>query len=183
MSESGVNENKRTSLIEEIHRVFAQTPRPSADQLVRTQEGNEPRLIQQALAHVPEWTELDSDFVDQLPDGFGSALSFFSSPAFRYYIPAYMVADLTAGLKHADVVFHLIHGLSSAERDIPVNRKLYGQKTWFQYSAERFSVFNYAETETIVKFLQYRCEHPDTFESERQRIHEALSFYWIPQLR
>ena len=45
-----------------------------------------------------------STLIDRAPDGFGSALSFFSDEAFRFYLPAYLIADsVTAQLEDAAI--------------------------------------------------------------------------------
>ena len=47
------------------------------------------------------------------------ALSFFSEGGFRYFLPAYLIADLEDRLQTADPVFHLTNGFSDKVVDIP----------------------------------------------------------------
>ena len=55
-----------------------------------------------------DWRGIDADFLD----GHANALSFFSEAGFRYFMPAYLVADLRGLLYTADPLFHLTHGFS-----------------------------------------------------------------------
>lgn len=45
-------------------------------------------------------------------DAHYSALSFFSEAAFRFFFPAYLIADLRGELRTADPLFHLTGGFS-----------------------------------------------------------------------
>jgi hypothetical protein len=77
----------------DIRAAFSSTPPPDPGQLRDSSEGDEPFLLEAEFKHVPDWRRLDTAFIDRAPDGFGSALSFFSGAAFRYYLPAYLLAE------------------------------------------------------------------------------------------
>ena len=47
---------------------------------------------------------MEPPFLDSAPDGLSSALAFFSDEAFRYYLPAYLLAALDRKLALADPV-------------------------------------------------------------------------------
>ena len=54
-----------------------------------------------------DWRTVDPGFLD----GHAVALSFFSEAGFRFFLPAYLIADLQGKLSTADPLFHLTHGV------------------------------------------------------------------------
>ena len=62
-------------------------------------KAEEPYLLEEEFKGKTDWQLLDSEFIDQAPDGLASALSFFSDEAFRFYLPAYLIADIDGKLK------------------------------------------------------------------------------------
>jgi uncharacterized protein DUF6714 len=162
----------------QIRDAFATTPPPAADRLRGSNEGTEPFLLEAEFRHVPDWREVDAAFIDRAPDGFGTALSFFSSEAFRYYLPAYLVADLRQKLRQVDPVFHLWHGLVDDQRANPDNERRYGSWTWFEAMSDRFRAFTPHESAAIVAYLRYKAEHDD-LDLDRPMIEQALRNYWL----
>lgn len=73
----------------QIRGAFESTPPPDSHGLRGSGEGDEPFLLEAEFRQVPDWRHADVAFIDRAPDGFGSALSFFSHEAFRYYLPGY----------------------------------------------------------------------------------------------
>ena len=159
----------------QIAAAFANVERPGNWAISSSREGDEPVLLERALADKGDWRSLDAVFVDSLPDGYGSALSFFSDEAFRHYLPAYLIAQLDDKLRLADPTFHLCYGLDDASRDTPVNARRYGARTWFDQARARFSVFTRDESKAIVAFLECRAEQS---EFDRDVIHQALNAFW-----
>jgi hypothetical protein len=127
---------------------------------------------------VPDWRQTEGALIDRAPDGFGSALSFFSSEAFRYYLPAYLIADLRGELQQANPLFHLWHGLVDEQRNTPVNQRRYGSWTWFEAVSERFRNFTPAEAAAIVAYMRYKAQH-DELGVDRPMIEQALRNYWL----
>jgi hypothetical protein len=89
----------------QIREAFEATPAPDPARLRGSGGGEEPLLLEAEFRHVPDWRQVNASFIDRAPNGFGSALSFFSSEAFRYYLPAYLLADLRAELQQANRCF------------------------------------------------------------------------------
>lgn len=142
-------------------------------------EGDEPASLKQEFKGVPSWASLTADFLDQTPDGFGSALSFFSDEAFRYYLPAFMIADLDGRLERADPVFHLTHGLDhSATKKI--NPRRYGDRTFGDSARHRFSLFSTRQAKAIMEYLLH-CGSLDKFDAHS--IDRALSGYWADRAK
>ena len=162
----------------QIRAAFQDTPPPDPGDLRGSDESDEPLLLEAEFRHVPEWRQVDVAFIDRAPDGFGSALSFFSSAAFRYYLPAYLLADLRDRLQQANPVFHLWHGLVDDQRDTPVNERRYGSWTWFEAVSDRFRGFTPAEVAAIVAYLRYKAEH-DELGLDRPMIDQALRNFWL----
>jgi hypothetical protein len=170
--------NERDRLEADIRAAFEATPPPTPDRLRGSSEGEEPFLLEAEFRHVPDWRETESAFIDRAPDGFGSALSFFSSEAFRYYLPAYLIADLRGELQQANPLFHLWHGLVDEDRNTPVNRRRYGSWAWFEAVSERFRSFTPPEAAAIVAYMRYKAQH-DELGVDRPMIEQALRNYWL----
>ena len=116
----------------QIRAAFADVPHPGDWCLRGSNEGDEPFLLEREFTGKTDWRVLDSAFIDQAPDGYGSALSFFSDEAFRFYLPAYLIADIDSKLERHDPVFHLTHGLTDSGKVERVNPLRYGDRTWFE---------------------------------------------------
>lgn len=162
-----------------IAAAFAGVEHPGDGCLLRGVEGEEPHLVQLAFAGKTDWRGLEASFLDQAPDGYSSALNFLSEAAFRFYLPAYLIADIGGGLSSVDPVFHLTFGLTDAERLTPVNPLRYGKKTWFEATSERLDGFDPTQAAAVVAYLQFASARD---EFHRARIEEALRNYWQARL-
>ncbi len=163
------------AIIAQIAAAFAGVPYPGDHCLRNNSEGDEPFLLEQEFKGKSDWRTLDAKFLDLAPDGYASALSFFTHEAFRFYLPAYLVADLRGQLQRADPVFHLTHGLDDSSRSVLINPRRYGEQTWFDYARERFAAFNRTEAQAIVAYLKWKR---DARWVDRTDIDEALDLYW-----
>lgn len=137
-------------------------------------EGDEPASLRNEFAAVPEWTSLSTSFLDKTPDGYGSALSFFSDEAFRYYLPAFLIADLDDELQTADPVFHLTHGLNSSASE-RINPRRYGERTYGDAARYKFSIFTPGQCAAIVSYLKFKAARDDF---TAMQIRPALENYW-----
>ncbi len=158
-----------------IAEAFGDVERPGNWALRGSDEGEEPNLVELAFADKDDWRTIEPEFLDKAPDGFASALSFFSDEAFRYFLPAYLIADLDDRLELVDPVFHLTHGLDDEHRDKPINPRRFGDRTWLDARRYRFSVFTSAEARAIVAYLEFRALGD---EFDRARISQAIASYW-----
>lgn len=162
----------------QIHKAFAGVVYPGDWCLVDSREGTEPALLEEEFKGKSDWRALDAAFMDQAPDGFASALSFFSDEAFHFYLPAYLLADLEGRLHHADVVFALTHGIDNASRHEKINPRRYGERTWFEHARHKFAMFNRQEVGAIAAYLIYKRDASGVADFEKARISEALENYW-----
>ena len=162
----------------QIQKAFAGVAYPGDWCLTDSREGTEPTLLEGEFKGKRDWRALDPLFLDQSPDGFGTALSFFSDEAFHFYLPAYLLADLDGRLSQADVVFALTHGLDDKSRHKKINPLRYGERTWLEHARHKFAIFNKQEVRAIVSYLTYKLDTTATTDYEKARINEALEIYW-----
>lgn len=130
-----------------------------------------------AFADKPAWADLSPEWLDGVPDGLGSALHFLSDEAVRFYIPAYLVADLRGGLACAEPVFTLVHGFDDMGRLHTMPDRLGGTPT--RHAHARWDALNQAQAVAIVKYLEWVI-HRDGLDLAFGAA-EALSVYWSPR--
>ena len=175
-----------------IRSAFAAVEYPGDWCLRGSNEGDEPYLLEEQFKGKTAWSDLDASFIDQAPDGYGSALSFFSDEAFHFYLPAYLIADLQDRLQTADPVFHLTNGFSGKVVKLPagqriyektigksafVNPRRYGTMTWYDNARCQLSVFTREEAGAIVAYLEYKWD-ADPRGLNAEEINAALDTFW-----
>jgi hypothetical protein len=185
--------NDKQTIIDKIHLAFGANEYPGDGFLQGSREGCEPFEEIGPFVGRRDWRELEPDFLD----GHYVALSFFSEAGFRFFLPAYLVADLQGQLNTADPLFHLTHGFSDTTIKVPIkgreflvksgktallNPRRFGAMTWFDYSHYRLSVFTREEAGAIVVYLQYRRDATET-DFEQEEINAALATYWLERAR
>jgi hypothetical protein len=168
----------RDLLKRRIRGAFAEVGYPGDWCLRGSNEGEEPFLLEKEFKGKSDWRTLDAKFLDGAPEGFASALAFFSDEAFRFYLPAYLIADIDGRLESTDLVFYLCHGLDDKAKGERVNSKRYGERTWFDCRRYRFSVFNERQCRVIVAYLHYKRSLLEDGEPEAELIDQALQNYW-----
>lgn len=181
--------SERSAVIEEIRRAFAGTPYPGDAYIQGSREGCEPFEEVGAFVGQQDWRALDAAFLD----AHYGALNFFSEAGLRFFLPAYLIADLEGKLATADPVFHLTHGFTDATVDIPIagrvftrrlggsvllNPRRYGAMTFQDHARCRLSVFTREEASAIVAYLGCRREAATT-DAVRAEIDAALEAFWL----
>jgi hypothetical protein len=161
-----------------IHGAFARGEYPGHWCLTNSREGFEPALLEREFKGRSDWRTLDASFIDQAPNGYGTALSFFSDEAFRFYLPAYLLADLDDKLQQADVVFALTHGFDNKSRGERINPRRYGERTWFEHARHKFAVFDLQQAKAIASYLRYKLVGDAITDFQKAQIREALDNYW-----
>ncbi len=169
------------SITDLILRAFAQTPYPGDDALVRS-VGDEPDEVVELFRGRTDWRALTAEFVDLAGAASPSALSFFSDGAFRFYLPAYLIADLGGRLVYSDPVFYLYHGLDEASRAQTIHLPGTGATTWWQVQQRHLAGFTSDEAAAIVAYLRFKAARDD-IEFTRRSVKEALQNYWLPKAR
>ena len=177
-----------------IRRAFRDVDFPGDAFLQGSFEGCEPYEEVEPFKGRIDWAALDPAFLDARH----CALSFFSEGGFRFFIPAYLLADLRGELLTADPTFHLTHGFSDHSyeerredrvvlhrwgRTKLVNPRRYGAMTTLDHARCRLSVFTREEAAAIVMFLEWKRDHEAQFEHERRAIDAALDDFWRERSR
>jgi hypothetical protein len=177
-----------TDVIQEIERGFAETPNPGAAFLVGRREGCEPAEVVAPFEAIERW----QDAPVKMLDSHSEALSFLSEGGFRFFLPAFLVADVRGQLDRADPVFHLVGPFSELNVSVPIdgqvfdrpvggstflNPRRYGAMTHEDYGRYRLSVFTREEAAAIVTYLEFRRHGAESF--ERDQIRAGLERYWL----
>jgi hypothetical protein len=175
-------------VVEIIRTAFDPDDHPGDRWLQGTFEGEEPYDEIGAFKGRHDWRALEPSFLDQ----HYTALSFFSEAGLRYYIPAYIVADIHHALQTADPVFHLTHGfvdfsatmevagetfVRASGRTRLINPIRYGALTFLDYARHRLSVFCREEAGAILTYLEFAREAP-WHEYSRDAIERAIDDFW-----
>lgn len=92
-------------MIKEIQAAFINNDFPGDNFLQGSNEGSEPFEEVEPFKGQEDWMNIPS----QVLDSHVGALNFFSEAGFRYFLQAYLVADLNSELMYADPTFHLVH--------------------------------------------------------------------------
>ena len=160
-----------------VRSAFATTPYPGDNALVRSQ-GDEPDEVVELFRGRNDWRQLSAEFVDRAGAASPSALSFFSAGAFRFYLPAYLIADLDGRLMYTDPLFYLFHGLDEASRGETVRVPGAEPTTWWRVQQEHLAGFTPEEAAAIVAYLRWRAAG-DEPGFARRNVEEALANYWL----
>lgn len=179
---------RKEEVIEQIRGAFGANVYPGDAFLQGSFDGCEPFDEVSAFFGKTDWSKLDARTLDE----HYCALSFFSEGGLRFFLPAYLIADLREELLTADPLFHLLHGFAAISADVPVgsetfrrdssgktliNPKRYGAMTVGDHARHRLSVFTREEAQAIVAYLLYKREQ-DTMGLDKPRIDAALAEFW-----
>jgi hypothetical protein len=166
-------------LIAHITTAFANVVFPGDHDLTSSTYGDEPEALKRAFWGKTDWRKLDSAFLDSAPDGWGTALSFFSDRAFMFYLPAYLIADLKNELASVSPEFHLTSVLLSKDAQTKV-AECWGGGTIAQYALRRFDQFDGAQARAIVAYLRWKLAFfRADFHYEYAEIVQVLEGYWL----
>ncbi len=162
-------------VLDGLIRAFPATRQREFVALVNTTRGHEPMAVAQAFRDKADWTTLDPDWLDAVPDGLSTALSFLSDEAVCFYIPAFLSADLNGRLGSADPVFALTHGFAHGVGEERIHPRQ--PRTWSDYARDRWSGLTPPQAQAVVLYLEWRAVSRAT-PLERTGIAEALAAYW-----
>jgi hypothetical protein len=157
---------------------FTEARYPGDEELVRS-SGCEPAEVAALFRGRTDWREIAPDYLDRAGAASPSALSFFSAAAFRFYLPAFLVADLDGMLLYTDPLFYLWHGLDEATRGGRVRVQGEGMRSWWEVQQAHFADFTSQEAAAIVAYLRWKLDVGELTDSERSSVTEALESYWL----
>jgi hypothetical protein len=175
-------------VIARIRAGFAGSEYPGDAWLVGSNEGCEPAEAVGPFIGRTRWEDVEP----ALLDGHYTALSFFSEAGFRFFLPAFLVADLRDQLQTADPLGHLTSGFHDGATKVQVddktflrrfggstllNPRRYGAMTMGDYARFRLSIFAREEAAAIVAYLEYKRDR-EPIEALRAPVVAALEQYW-----
>ena len=179
-------------VITAVREAFRRVPYPGDAFLQGSFDGCEPYEEAGHFKGKTDWSALEPAFLDARY----CAPSFLSEGAFRFFIPAWIVADLRQALQTADPCFHLTHGFADQARaagdgtgwewggSVLLNPRRYGAMRWIDHSRYRLSVFAREEAVAIVRYLEWRQERARSEDLEEVRLIEtALDLFWRERAR
>jgi hypothetical protein len=170
---------------------FKENEYPGDAFLLGSRQGCEPFDEVLPFQGKTRWQELTSKFLDE----HAGALHFFSEAGLRFFLPAFLLADLRGELNYADPLFTVTSGFSHVTVEIEkqgrkfliklgksqlLNPRLYGAATFLDYARHRLSIFTREEAQAIMAYLEYKREQHD---SDRERISAALDDFWRERAR
>lgn len=181
------------AVIEKIRETFREVPYPGDAFLQGSFEGPEPYEEAEAFVGQDDWEAIDAEMLD----AHGEALGFFSEAAFRFFLPAWLIADLRGELETASPLFHLTMGFHATSVEVPVagrtferggggtvlmNPRRYGAIRFVDYERYRLSVFTREEAGAIVAYLEVTAA-ADTHDIAGPAIEDALEGFWYERAR
>ena len=181
--------NDKETVIKKIQIAFGQNEYPGDRFLQGSFDGSEPEEEIKHFKGQTNWQAIDSTLLDI----HYAALSFFSEAALRFFLPAYLIADLRDELQTADPLFVLTHGFSeikiehktdsglfacSTGKSAFINPQRYGAMTFYDYARWRLSVFCREEAQAIKLYLEYKRDI-DLDKLHQEQIDAALNLFWL----
>lgn len=166
-----MNSNK-DDLIQKIVDAFSGIEFPGDDKLVNPSYDEEPDLVRNHFVGQNNWNKLTPEFID-----FDGALSYFSNEAFRFYIPAFMIADIHGELKNNDPTVPLCWSLIPPSETQKI-AKVWGGGTMKSQSSERFKDFSEEQISSIIFYLQWKLLQDEYYKNDLI-IEQALKNYWL----
>lgn len=164
------------TLVARIRQAFQAVVYPGDAQLTDSTYGEEPDALINDFRGRDDWTQLDDAFLDQAPAGWGSAISFFSGEALRFYLPAYLIADINGALTQSDPAYRLCSFVTPQLQDKKLARA-FGGGTLGEHAVNELSLFNDEQVAVIVDYLWWKLEQDDY----NPTIEQALENYWLPR--
>lgn len=162
------------SLARKIDAAFDAVVYPGDDNLTDSTYGEEPEALKEEFRGKTDWRVIDAEFLDQAPSGWASALSFFSAEAFRFYLPAYLLADLRGELSMSDPTFRLCAFVTPQAEGTRI-AKVWGGGTMGEHARNTFAGFDCEQVRAIVQYLWWRLSEA----GYDPIIEQGLEHYWL----
>ena len=181
------------TLIAIIQAAFAKNVYPGDAYLLGSREGTEPFDEVGPFQGKRNWDSIEPQFLDQ----HAVALSFFSEAGLRFFLPAYLIADLRGQLQNAEPDSCLTLGFSDVRVETRIsgeticlrtgksrliNPHRYGAATLFDYARYRLSIFTREESAAIVQYLEWKRDSAD-LPAIGKTIEAALDGFWRERVR
>ncbi len=157
-------------LLTRLQAAFARVPHPGDDALT-TSAGDEADALRADFRGRTDWRALDASFLDRA--GQGTALAFFTDEALRFYLPAYLAADLAGLLTQVLPEGRLTTFLTSQSEGERIAR-VWGGGTMGERARRCFAPLTRAQVEVIVEYLEWKLEQ----DPDHLTVAHALEQYW-----
>lgn len=163
------NYTSKDHLIQKIRVAYNEADYPSDDNIVNQSYGDEPNLVRNHFIGHNDWKKLSHEFLD-----FDGALSFLSDKAFRFFIPAFLIADINGNLKFNDPAVRLCWPLTpqSENKKIAI---IWGGETIGKRARTCFDDFSKEQVSAIVAYLHWKLLQ----DKGNLTIEQALENYWL----
>lgn len=138
-------------LIEQIHRAFATSVYPGDENLVANPDDEEPQFVAGHFKGKTDWRTLDAEFLNAAPD----ALALLADDAFRFYLPAFLIADIRGELEYVDPTVRLCWSHTSQGGDQKV-AKVWGGGTMREHAEACHNQFSAAQSAAMVRWAAFR---------------------------
>lgn len=161
-------------LIDQIAAAFADVAYPGDDNLTDSRYGEEPAALVADFKGKTDWRALTPAFLNQAPDGWGTATAFFSAAALQFYLPAYLIADIRDELECSDPSTRLCAFVTPPME----NKKLaamHGGGTLGAHARNEFARFSPAQVAAIVAYLWWKLDTGPY----NPLVEQALENYWL----
>lgn len=132
--------------------------------------------VDRDFADKDDWTELEPEWLHCIPNNLSSALCFMCDEAQRFYIPAYIAADLAGKPTEEDPVFHLCHDFDDQWR---TRRDSRNQKESYDRGAQ-WADLSPPQVAAVVHYLEWKLASKGPIAGGA--ILEALESYWYERL-
>jgi len=161
-------------LTQQITAAFDTVAYPGNENLTDSTYGEEPEALVRDFRDKHDWRALDDTFLNEAPEGWGSALSFFSADALRFYLPAYLLADIRGALDTSDPAVRLCMFVTPQAEGKRIS-KSWGGGTMGDHARKSFAVFDCDQVSAIVAYLWWRQDR-DVYNPPTG---QALEHYWL----
>jgi len=149
-------EGEIRDLIALIREAFDKTPPPDPERMIDSVQGEEEPEIGLEFRGL-DWRTLHPEFLSY----HYSSLTFLSDSGFRYFLPAYLIADLMGTDMNTYPVSDLTH------------------HAYDSHGKKRYASFSTEERTAIIRYLEYSMRD----EYDAPKIRQALERYWYPSLQ
>lgn len=159
----------KDKLIQLITIAFSEVEFPGNNNLIHSSYGDEPLLVSNHFSGKNDWKKLTPEFLD-----FDGALSFLSDEAFRFYIPAFMIADINESLVYNDPTVRLCWTVTPQSEQEKI-AKVWNGGTVGEIAKANFDKFSKIQVSAIISYLQRRLSQVEY----DYIIKQALENYWL----
>jgi len=160
-------------LVEQIRKAFSRVEYPGDDRLTDS-FGDEAEALVEYFRDKRDWQALTPEFMKQAPYVWGNALAFFSGEALRFYLAAYLIADIEDTLVIEVATTRLCAFVTPMVQDQKL-AKVYGGGTLGEHARKEFELFDAEQVSAIVAYLWWKLDN----EGYDPTIEQALENYWL----